>query len=56
MANYEIMLVVNGSMSNEQAQESVKELTTIVDKLENYKFTNVGNLNISYRIKGQNMG
>lgn len=56
MANYEIMLVVDGSLTNEQAQQSINELTSIIDKLENCKFTDLGNKDIAYKMKGQTKG
>jgi ribosomal protein S6 len=56
MANYEIMLVVDGSLTNEQAQQSINELTSIIDKYENYKFTDLGNKDIAFKMKGQNKG
>jgi small subunit ribosomal protein S6 len=56
MANYEIMLVLDGSLSIEQAQESINELVSIIDKSENYKFTDLGNRDLSYKIKNQTKG
>jgi ribosomal protein S6 len=56
MTNYEIMLVIDGNLSNEQAQESIKELTSIIDKFNNYKFTDLGNRDIAYSIKGNKKG
>lgn len=56
MANYEIMLVVDGSLDEKQAQESIKELTNIIDKSENYQFINLGNKDMAYKMKGQNKG
>ena len=56
MANYEIMLVIDGTFTDEQAQQSISELTKIIDQSENYQFTNLGNKDFSYKIKGHAKG
>jgi ribosomal protein S6 len=56
VANYEIMLVVDGSLTDEQAQKAISELTTIIDKSDNYQFTNLGNKDFAYRMKGHAKG
>ncbi|MDR2369651.1 MAG: 30S ribosomal protein S6 [Mycoplasmataceae bacterium] len=54
MAKYEIMLLVDGSLDENSAKTSIKELLDIIDKNEKFEFTNLGLKDMAYTIRRQN--
>jgi small subunit ribosomal protein S6 len=54
MAKYEIMLLVDGTLDEKGAKESIKELLNIIDKNDKFEFTSLGLKDMAYVIRGQN--
>jgi small subunit ribosomal protein S6 len=54
MAKYEIMLLVDGTLSEKDAKSSIKELLNIIEKNDKFEFTNLGMKDMAYAIHGQN--
>jgi small subunit ribosomal protein S6 len=56
MAKYEIMLVVDGTLDVTSAKSSIKELTDLIDKSQDYKETNLGLKTLAYKINKLDKG
>lgn len=56
MAKYEIMMVVDGRLDEAKAQSAIKELIGIIEKTDQFKFTNLGLKKLAYQINHLNEG
>lgn len=56
MSNYEILLVVRGDLGKKEAKDTLKDLVKIVNKNKNFKETELGLKDLTYKIEGFDKG
>jgi ribosomal protein S6 len=56
MAKYEIMLVVDGTLEENNAKISVQELESLINTSDNFKLQELGLKTMAYTINKKNKG
>jgi ribosomal protein S6 len=51
MAKYEIMVLVNGKLNEEEAKAALSEVLPLIQNETNFKENNMGNRELAYPIK-----